>query len=588
VKVIHEHLADDSEIRGRFYHEARHAAALVHPHIVAVYDQGIDALPNGAGGTPLPYMVMELIDGPSLREVLHQRGRLSPAEALAVVLPVCDALTRAHTRGVVHRDIKPENVLIGEGGLPKVADFGIAHAISATSQTTTGTLIGSVHYLAPELIQGRQSSPASDQYAVGVLLFELLTGRKPLPADTAMAVVARHVKEPIPPPSRFAPHIPAALDEVVLRATALDASLRFPDLLALAAALRSAVPAGAEPVDVGGNHTLVIPATGPDRWPAMPVEVGRLPSWRPSGATARVLALLLVLAFGIGLYTVWNRVAGPVRTVPALAGMTLQQAAGTLDRLGLLFVEAGSQPSLRVPEGSVVSHEPPPGTRLRRGETVTIVVSSGPAVVEMPRVLGLAEDEAREALSRHGFTVTREEGYSDTAAEGTVDAQLPDPGAPIREGTGSEVAIHISLGKEPVEVPDLSGTDQDEAEELLAEAGLEGSFTREYSDDMPDEGEVVRQSIGGGTTVDKGTTVEVVVSGGPLTVRMPDVRGMPVTEAKAALEAEGFPVTVSGQPRRSFGPLDFGRLGRVEDQAPQPGADVRRGDEITLVTYVGG
>src|SRR5680860_617418 len=261
IKVLHAHLADDPVLLERFRVEGRHAASLTHPNIVGVFDQGVD---------DLPYIVMEHVDGPSLRQVLLERGPLTAGEALSVLDPVCRGLARAHTAGVVHRDVKPENVLVAADGTPKVADFGIARAMAATSHTQTGTLIGSVHYMAPELVDGKECSPASDQYAVGILLYELLTGDKPLSADSPMAVALRHAREDIPPPSLAEPSIPPAVDDVVLRATAHDPADRFPDLLAMAEALHRAVPRGAQPVAVssglpaGHEGTLIIPSDSVD------------------------------------------------------------------------------------------------------------------------------------------------------------------------------------------------------------------------------------------------------------------------------------------------------------------------------------
>ena len=565
VKVLHDHLADDAEIRERFHHEARHAAALSHPHIVQVFDQG-----EG----PPPYIVMELVDGPSLREVLHERGCLSPAETLAVVLPVCEALARAHAAGVVHCDIKPENVLIDPGGAPKVADFGIAQATASTLRTAQSTLIGSVHYMAPELARGRAATPASDQYAVGVLVFELLTGRKPLPADTPMAVLARHAREPIPRPSRFARGIPRALDRVVARACARDPADRFPDLASLAAAMRAAVPSGADPVDVHGDRTLVIPAG--ESTTTVPPRPRRR-SWRSTAALVAVLTLALLSGVSPGLTA--------QRTVPGVEGLGRDSAALRLRAQGLAIAEAPPQPSRDVPEGKVLSQQPLAGSRLRRGETVTVVLSSGPAVVAMPRVLELGEERAREVLAGHGFTVTEGESYSDDAPRGQVIAQLPDTGAPIREG--AEVRIHLSLGPEPVPVPDVVGASRRDAEAALAEVGLVAAIVEEYSDEQPDEGRVVRQAIGGGTVVDKGSTVEVVISRGPLTVRLPNLRGDLADEARAALQAEGLAVTVVPQPLPRFGLLALARAGEIADHTPGPGRFVRRGDTVTLVVYAG-
>ncbi|MGH8885049.1 MAG: protein kinase domain-containing protein [Egibacteraceae bacterium] len=447
VKVIHAHLLDDEEIAERFRREARHAAALVHPHIVTVFDQGVDGL---------PYIVMELVDGPSLRQVLHERGRLSPPEALAVLLPVCAALARAHAAGVVHRDIKPENVLIAPDGSPKVADFGIAHARTATRHTAGGTLIGSVHYLAPELIQGHEATPATDQYAVGVLAFELLTGRHPLPAETPTAVLTRHTREPVPPPSAFAPDIPAALDRALRRGTALNPADRFSSIEELATALRAAVPGGPQPLEVPGNHTLVIPIAAQQTASVAAAE--KLDQRRARPATRSVVPALLLLTLlltglGAGL---WNWVIAPERAVPSVVGLPEDQARSTLSRLDLALAESPPEPSLEHPEGTVLSQQPLPGMRLRRGAAVQVVLSSGPRVVSMPRVVGMTEAQARAALGGHAFTVTDDESFS-AAPRGVVIAQVPDAGAPVREG--AEVRLHVSKGRErlqlPIQIPDL-------------------------------------------------------------------------------------------------------------------------------------
>lgn len=466
VKVIHAHLLDDEEIAGRFRREATHAAALVHPHIVTVLDQGAD---------DLPYIVMELVDGPSLRQVLHERGRLSPPEALAVLLPVCAALARAHAAGIVHRDIKPENVLIARDGSPKVADFGIAHVGNATRRAVTGTLIGSVHYLAPELIQGREATPATDQYAVGVLAFELLTGRKPLEAETPTAVLARHAREPIPPPSALIQGIPAALDRAICRATALNPADRFPGIQRLAAALQAAVPSGPRPVDLHGDRTLIIPAAAQHTASlsvAGDLDQRREKSARRSAIPALLLLTLLLLAGAVGLFQLLGGTIAADRIVPHLVGLSEEQARSTLSGPGLVLAEDPPEPSLEQPEGTVLSQQPLPGTRLRRGEAVRVVLSSGPRVVPMPRVLGMTEARARAALSRHAFIVVLGESPDD-APRGTVIAQIPDPGAPVREG--AEIRIHVSMGvlrgkdwlQLPLNVPGLVEDTLDEVGRML-------------------------------------------------------------------------------------------------------------------------
>jgi serine/threonine-protein kinase len=567
VKLLHEHLADDEEIRRRFASEARHAAALSHPHIVAVFDQGVG---------PPPFIVMELVDGPSLRDVLIERKRLTPRETAGMLLPVCEALARAHAAGLVHRDVKPENVLVTPEGKPKVADFGIAHAMAGTRHTTAGSLIGSVHYIAPELVLGRTATPATDQYAVGVLAFELLTGRKPLPADTPSAVLARISKESIPRPGKFARDVPRALDKVVAKASALDPGSRYPDMQALAAALRSAVPRGSE--ELQQTERLRTKRLETRRLAAAPAPVAK--GRRPRGGSVVVLTALLLLALAVGLV----RSAAPQRRVPDLTGLRRDGAASVMRSADLQLAEAPAEPSRDVPEGSVLSQEPAPGSRLERGDTVTVVLSSGPAVLPMPRLLQLSEQQATERLAASGLEFTRGESYSDVAPRGEIIAQLPDAGVPVREG--DEVRIHVSMGKEPVEVPDVEGDSRDDAERRLAEAGLTPAFVEEYSDDVPDEGDVIRQSIGAGTVVDKGSAIEVVVSKGPETFRVPNVRGLPVDEARQVLEAEGLVVSITEQPRPRFGPIGFGSLGLVADTSPRPGRVIRRGETVVLVVFV--
>jgi beta-lactam-binding protein with PASTA domain len=591
VKVLHPHLADDAELLARFRTEARHAAGLLHPNIVNVFDQGL---------ADLPYIVMEFVDGPSLREVLIRRRRLTPAEAAAIIEPVCDALDRAHASGLVHRDVKPENILIAPDGTPKVADFGIARAVAATSHTQTGTLIGSVHYMAPELVDGREATPASDQYAVGVLLFELVTGRKPLPADSPMAVALRHARENIPAPSRVVDDCPRSLDRVVATATSAQPRRRYPDLAALAADLRAAVPGGPTPLVLpspgdGAGGTLVIPPETADtvavRDPAVArrradpttrISRSRGPWLRRLGLPLLVGLLLLGLTAG-GSYAAWNYVLAPYRDVPDVSGLPVREAAVVLRRSGFGLEEQPAVNHLVVAEGAVVSQDPAPANRLRRGGEVAVVPSAGPATVQMPAVAGLAEAEARERLAADEFAVVRHESFSDTVPAGHVVAQLPEPGAAVEQG--DEVIINVSRGIEQVTVPDLSGTGRDEAAALLAAASLQVAFAEEYSDEQPDVGRVLRQSAAPGSAIDKNSTVTVTVSGGPVTFEAPDVRGLSVEEATQRLAAEDLRARVIEEPRPRVGPFRRGEYGVVEEQVPEDGDEVRRGDAVTLYVF---
>jgi eukaryotic-like serine/threonine-protein kinase len=646
VKVLHAHLADDPDLHERFRTEARHAAFLSHPHIVTVFDQGI---------AELPYIVMELVDGPSLREVLTDHGQLSAAEALTLIEAVAAALARAHRAGVVHRDIKPENVLVTAEGTPKVADFGIARVMAGTSHTQTGALIGSVHYMAPELVDGHDATAASDQYAIGVLLYELLTGQRPYAGDTPMAVALRHTRDRVPAPSLHGADCGAAVDAVVRRATEHDPDARYPDLAAFAEALGNSVPEGPTEVavsDAASGHTLVIPAEARDTIslavqtelaarrsvaPASPAPAGGLrpgdagstptvhpahdergvpekarrprlllPSRTPRGrgrtvppaddapasnrrrvrrvALVSVLSVLLLVATAGGTWAWWNYLVAPVTTVPPLVGLSEEEAFATADDLGLGFAVGDERYDFDAPEGQVLEQDPPEGTELRRGDDLTVVLSRGRQPVDMPAVVGDEEADAVAELEAERLEVTVERSHHDDAPAGQVIGQDPDEATPLRQG--DSVTITVSLGIEQVDVPQLAGRSVGELESLLADANLGlGAVTRVWSDQVPTEGEVIDQDHDPGSTVDKGTTVDVTVSLGPRTIQVPDLRGEPVAEAQAALEARSLAVDVIVEPRPRLGPFVRGSVGQVEEQLPGGGEAITRGETVTLYTF---
>lgn len=589
VKMLHAHLADEPPVLARFRTEAQHAAALAHPHVVSVFDQG---------GDDQPFIVMEYVDGPSLRELLRDRGRVSPPEALALLDPVCRALHRAHSLSMVHRDIKPENVLITGDGVVKVADFGIARAMEGSNHTQTGALVGSVHYLAPELVDDQRASAASDQYAVGVLLFELLTGRKALPAESPVAVALRHAREPVPAPSRFASDVPAELDEVVARACALDPEDRYADLAALLSALHAAVAEGPAPVTIpSADHdgsTLVAPVEDTPVPPSSPTGTTPVPPgrrrrrgsglWRGVRSTVGVVAILLVVLVA-GSAAAWHWLIAPVQQMPQLVESTEAQAREELDALGLI-PSLDRQNTMSAEEGTVIGQDPPAGSDVRRGSEVDLIVSAGPSTVEMINVTGmqLSRAESRlEAGPLHLEIARVDRVYSSTVAEGEVIAQSVRPGADIEQGTG--VVLQVSRGVQQVTVPDLAGMSRSEAEQALVDAGLAPAFTTEYSDTVPSAGQVIEQSIDAGTQTDIDSTVDVVVSAGPLTIELPDLRGEPVQAAVSELQGRDLQVEVVREPRPRLGPFVRGEEGLVEEMAPAPGSSIQREERVTVYTY---
>ena len=588
IKVLHAHLADDVSLLARFRAEARAAAGLLHPHIVNVFDQGV---------ADLPYIVMEFVDGPSLREVLLSRGRLTPPEALSVVEPVAAALARAHAAGVVHRDIKPENVLIAADGTVKVADFGIARAVAETSHTATGTLIGSVHYLAPELMGGAEATARSDQYSAGIVLFELITGRKPLPAETPMAVAMRHAREKIPPVRDFVSDAPAAVDGVIAKATATVPTKRYSDMQAMATALRAAVPGGPEPVTFTSddNHTMTItidedptvvvntskPRRSKRRTRTASGGVMRPASWRRTAAWALVTLALLTA----GAFALWNWVLVPVVDAPQLVGLTQEQAAAEAEEAGLLLAVADPRSSLEVPKGRVLLQDPPAWDDIRRGATITITPSSGPAQVVIPDLVGKPGKTSVRVLegAPNFFEVSVVRVFSDKAPKGEVVAQAPAAERTVLQGR--EIALRVSKGVEQVKVPGVVGRDADAAADALAGAKLALTTTEVYSDDVPDGGTVISQSVKPGTVVDKGATVELTVSKGPITFALDNYVGQGLTQAKQSLAALGLEARVVEQARPVIGPTRQGEYGRVEAQSPPEGTTVERGEVITLYTF---
>ena len=595
VKVLHSHLADETAVLERFRTEAQHAAALAHPHVVSVFDQG------GEGPHERPYMVMEFVDGPSLRQVIRQRGRVSPREALALIDPVCRALQRAHELGMVHRDVKPENVLVTRDGVVKVVDFGIARAIESSQHTQSGALVGSVHYLAPELVGEQRASPASDQYAVGVMVFELLTGRKALPADSPVGVALRHARERVPAPSTHASDVPPALDAAVRRACAPDPGDRFPDLAAFLGALHQALPEGPLPVslprDDGGDATVVLPVEDtpvpPSRSPDLrrsPVPRGPDRPWRRRlrrGGIVLGTLLASLAVMGAGALAAYHWLIAPVIAMPSLEDQQVEQATDVLDSLGLV-------PTLEwetthdVEEGTVIGQDPPAGEELRRGSDVELIVSEGPADVEVPDVEdgSWSSGEARQLLESdpyHFEVVEVEEVFDDEIPEGNVIRQSLEPGEEVAQG--SELSLEVSRGVRQVEVPDLSGLTRSEAEAALADADLEAAIEEEHSDSVPTPDEVISQSLDPGEEIDEGSTVEVVVSAGPLTIELPDLRGEPVEAAVASLEAEGLAVEVVREPRPSVGPFVRGQEGLVEETDPTPGSAIERGQQVVVYTF---
>ncbi|MGW4545646.1 Stk1 family PASTA domain-containing Ser/Thr kinase [Streptomyces violaceorubidus] len=570
LKVMHPTLATDATFVERFIREAKSVARLDHPNVVQVFDQGAE----GA----YVYLAMEYIAGCTLRDVLRERGALRPRAALDILEPVLAALGAAHRAGFVHRDMKPENVLIGDDGRVKVADFGLVRAVD-TVTSTTGAVLGTVSYLAPEQIEQGTADPRVDVYACGVVLFEMLTGAKPHDGDSPAAVLYKHLHEDVPPPSASVPEMAYELDELVAAATARNPEIRPHDAVALLARAREAREAlsaaqldAVPPQALAGEHdnaedrTSVIPRalTMPRPLPvneddeAVAAEgrfasdgvdrTSRLTAPPPPAAPARglrlrrgplaiVVAVLLVLGVGTG---VWYINSGQFTKVPPLLSKTEAEARDRLDDAGLDVGKVRHAYSDTVERGKVISTDPGVGDRIRKNDSVSLTVSDGPDTVKLPDVTGYRLDKARTLLEDEGLEpgmVTRE--FSDEVAKGFVISTKPRSGTTVR--AGSAVALVVSKGS-PIDVPDVTGDALDDARAELEGAGLKVKVADERVNSEYDSGQVARQTPEPGGRVAEGDTVTLTVSKGPRMIEVPDVVGDSVDDAKRKLEDAGFEV----------------------------------------------
>ncbi|MFD5950808.1 Stk1 family PASTA domain-containing Ser/Thr kinase [Streptomyces collinus] len=597
LKVMHPALAVDASFVERFIREAKSVARLAHPNVVQVFDQGTDG--------SYVYLAMEYVAGCTLRDVLRERGALQPRAALDILEPVLAALGAAHRAGFVHRDMKPENVLIGDDGRVKVADFGLVRAVD-TVTNTTGTVLGTVSYLAPEQIEDGTADPRVDVYACGVMLYEMLTGDKPHDGDSPAVILYKHLHEDVPPPSAAVPGMAYELDELVASATARTPAIRPHDAVALLAQVRDgrgrlseeqldAVPPQALAVDHdnGDDRTTVIPralttprplpvnedeevsGTALDRTsrfasPPPPPPSRRRPGSR-RGPVAIVVAVLLVLGIGAG---VWYINSGQFTEVPPLLAKTQEQAENRLEDAGLELGKVEHAYSDTVERGQIISSDPKAGERIRGNDSVSITVSDGPETVRVPALAGQKLDRARALLKEGGLEpgmVTRE--FSEDVPRGSVITARPADGTKVRAGTG--VALVVSKGAR-IDIPDVTGSDEADARSELTEAGLKVKIaTERVTSSEYDKGQVVRQTPASGGPAAEGDTVTLTLSKGPEMIEVPDVVGDSVDDARQALEGAGFEVDE-----------DRGLLGlfgdEVEGQSVEGGQTAPKGSTITI------
>ncbi|HEX9229465.1 MAG TPA: PASTA domain-containing protein [Arthrobacter sp.] len=656
LKVLHPHMAGDPQFLDRLGREAKTAARLSHPHVVGVLDQGED--------DRVAYLVMEYIKGHTLRDVLKERGALPPRLALALIDPVVEGLGAAHEAGLIHRDIKPENVLIADDGRIKLGDFGLARAISTS--TSTGALIGTVAYLSPELVLGRQADARSDIYSVGIMLYEMITGRQPFDGEVPIQVAYQHVNSSVGAPSELVPGLAGELDELVQWCTANDPDKRPVDGNALLSELRHIrrnlsdaeldlqppaarpalppVPPAPSPplrppgaqdprtgdgateviggrqqptefIARGNNPTTVMSAAprghgygplsapdeveypgnyddGPDsavpaskraqrkhdrdeekarqRAAATPVRSLREGNPRRRGLLwILVLVVAALLAGGAGWF--FGMGPGSPGTVPQLTNKTVAEAQQLLRAAGFQSTTKDVYDD-DVSPGLVVGSEPAAGEVIRKFLPVSLAVSKGPQLFPLPQLTGKSLDEAKTALNSAGMALGKvSETFDESEPAGTVLAQAPRSGNPVRHGT--PVDLTVSKGPQPIPVPDVRGQNQADAVKAIEAAGLKAVVAPDAVNDRKvPEGAVVAQDPASGNLT-KGGSVTLTISKGPRLVEVPSFIGQQADEAEAALRELGFEVQVND--------ILGGFFGTVRDQDPV-NEEVPEGSVVTL------
>ncbi|NUP75724.1 MAG: Stk1 family PASTA domain-containing Ser/Thr kinase [Sinomonas sp.] len=627
LKVLHPHLSRDRNFADRFEREAIAAAQLSHPHVVSMLDRGQD------GG--VLYLVMEYVQGRTLRELLDEAGPLAPKQALALVDAVVDGLAAAHAAGIIHRDVKPANVLLADDGRVKVGDFGLARSLSATS--VTDTLFGTAEYISPEMLTGRGVDARSDLYSTGIMLFEMLTGRLPFSGEERSHVAYQHVNDDVPAPSAFAPGLAGDLDELVGWMTRKDPDGRPPTALALLEELRDIrrsltdaqldyrAPEGAaleheartSAIDrhdslterLSGQHshagprgtavisavrsgqTTVMPRPAPPA-PLSPREqrrqakesdrAARAAAARPTHQLGRgnarrrgmmwlaIVVVLALLAAAVGWFFGFG--PGALATVPPVKNLTVAQAQSLIQDAGLGFTTRDVFDD-GIPAGLVVASMPEPGRQVRKFEGVQLMVSKGPELFPLAQLTSKPLDAAKGAIADAKMTLgTVTEAYSETVPAGTVVAQDPAPGTPLRHG--STVSLTVSKGPQPVPVPKVIGQKQADAIAALTAAGFQPVIADApvFDRNVP-AGSVSAQTPAAGQNLTKGSTVTLTISKGPRLVHVPNFVGQQASTAQDALQKLGFTVKVEN--------VLGGFFGTVRAQTPVD-QDVPEGSTVTL------
>ena len=593
VKIMHSHLAQDEQFVSRFIREAKAAASLSHPNIVAVLDQGWNQ-----GGSPCVFIVMELIEGATLRDYLIEQGSLSPERALSIITPVASALAAAHKLGIVHRDIKPENILVSKEGRIKIADFGLARGalLGNTMTAESSVILGSVSYLSPEQVQRGVADARSDIYSLGIVLFEILTGQKPYQGEDPVQVAIKHVNERVPAPSTLKHGLSVEIDQLVLSATDIDPDKRPRDAVVMLEKLRElsekldprkrqlSLELDLPPLaikEVGKRDGAKRLRRDKDRKVEIPknqeaaVKKEKSSSITKKALSKRVkrnrqIAALIAIALGIGI---WYVIVGPGSKVivPSLAGLTVKEATSELADLGLDLKVEREEFSEDIPENRVIKSSPAGGGRISPDGTVEVTISKGKERYIVPTLQGLKIEIAEGLISDNNLVVGEIiEEFSSEFPKGFIMRSSPAAGERIKRD--SQVTLYLSKGVEQVGVSSYQGKSGEQALNELTEAGFDVETKYVFSEDLP-IGAVVSQIPSGGD-IDKGSVVTLTVSKGSQFVFIPNVFSLSEAKAIDTLKDLDLKVVVKKVGNK--------KTKVVTNISPKVGEKVKRGSTVTI------
>lgn len=629
IKVLKKEFREDENFVRKFRSEAQASAGLLHPNVVNVYDVGEDR--------GLYYMVMELVEGITLKEYIEKKGRLSHKEVISIAIQMCSGIGAAHAAGIIHRDIKPQNIIISKDGKVKVTDFGIAKAV--TSNTISTNAMGSVHYTSPEQARGGFSDQKSDIYSIGITLYEMVTGQVPFDGDSTVSVAIKHLQEEITAPSELVSDIPYSLEQIILKCTQKNAERRYPNTDELIQDLKRSL------VDPDGDFVVIPPLGNADTLIITDEELDEIQNSydedeydedeydedeydedeydedeynedeydvddgkRGKGSDevnpkmkklTRILTVVVAIIIAFIVIFAIGRAAGIFRIgpespnetedmveVPNVVGMTEDDAKETLNDEGLGFKVVSREESKEYEKGRVSEQKTEAGEEVAKNTTIEVVVSSGLVgdSITVPDVSGMTEDEAQSALENAGFrNISSEFTYHDSVPSGQVIGTTPEAKAEATEDT--EIVMQVSKGAERKTVPNVVGQKDADAQNAIKSAGLSvGTVTYEYSDSVA-QGIVISQSVDGGKKVSAGTTVDLVISNGPepaAKVNVPPVTGTSESNARQLIQNAGLSVgTVTYQHSSSVA------AGYVISCSPGVGSSVDEGTSVSLVVSTG-